>query len=70
VDLRKAVGDYAPDENGIWKEAVVRYGKGKVIANEMETRKLRIQKGDPDEAGRQGKKQVKNKKQIGKKGKR
>jgi len=29
VELHKAVGDYAPNENGTWKEAVTRYGKGK-----------------------------------------
>lgn len=29
VELRKVVGDYAPDESGSWKEAVVRYGRGK-----------------------------------------
>jgi outer membrane protein TolC len=35
VNLRKAVGDYSPDENGSWKEAVVKYGKGTVIVNEL-----------------------------------
>jgi outer membrane protein TolC len=35
VQLRKAVGDYAPDEEGTWKEAVVRYGKGNDVPNEM-----------------------------------
>jgi outer membrane protein TolC len=29
VDLRKAAGDYAPNEDGTWKEAVSNYGKGK-----------------------------------------
>ena len=29
VELRKAVGDYAPNEYGTWKEAVMKYGKGK-----------------------------------------
>jgi len=29
VELRKAVGDYVPNEDGTWKEAVVKYGKGK-----------------------------------------
>jgi outer membrane protein TolC len=28
VALKRAAGDYAPNENGSWKEAVVRYGKG------------------------------------------
>ncbi|MDR2137248.1 MAG: TolC family protein [Synergistaceae bacterium] len=35
VELRKVVGDYSPNEDGTWKEAVVRYGKGTEIANEM-----------------------------------
>jgi outer membrane protein TolC len=29
VELRKAVGDYAPNEDGTWKEAVTKYGKSK-----------------------------------------
>lgn len=29
VALRRAIGDYSPDENGTWREAVNRYGKGK-----------------------------------------
>ncbi|MDR1874338.1 MAG: TolC family protein [Synergistaceae bacterium] len=41
VNLRAAAGDYAPDENGNWKEALVRYGKGSEIFNEMESKKLR-----------------------------
>jgi outer membrane protein TolC len=28
VELRKAVGDYAPGVDGTWKESVIRYGKG------------------------------------------
>lgn len=43
VELRKAVGDYAPDENGNWKEAVVRYGKGNKVSNEMQLSELRDQ---------------------------
>jgi hypothetical protein len=46
VDLRKAVGDYSPDENGSWKEAVVKYGKGAVIVNELEKQELRDQKNN------------------------
>lgn len=44
VELRKAVGDYAPDEQGNWKEAVVKYGKGNKIVNEMKTSELNEQK--------------------------
>ena len=29
VALRQAIGDYAPDENGTWREGLSRYGKGK-----------------------------------------
>jgi outer membrane protein TolC len=29
VELRKAVGDFAPNEDGTWKEATAKYGKGK-----------------------------------------
>jgi outer membrane protein TolC len=32
VELRKAVGDYAPNENGTWKDAVIQYGKGTAAA--------------------------------------
>ena len=34
VALRKAIGDYAPDENGTWSEARERYGKGKEVVGE------------------------------------
>ena len=34
VELRKAIGDYAPDENGSWREAVNRYGKGNEVIGE------------------------------------
>jgi outer membrane protein TolC len=44
VEFRKAIGDYAPDEDGTWKEAVARYGKGTDVANEMQTLKLKEQK--------------------------
>ena len=50
VDLRKAVGDYSPDENGSWKEAVVKYGKGAVIANELEKQELRDRKDKKDKS--------------------
>ena len=35
VDLRKAVGDYSPNEDGSWKEAVVKYGKGIPVVHEI-----------------------------------
>ncbi len=41
VALRKSIGDYSPDENGTWKEAVVRYGKGKDIIGETGLKTLR-----------------------------
>jgi hypothetical protein len=28
VELRRTVGDYAPAEDGSWKEAAVRHGRG------------------------------------------
>jgi outer membrane protein TolC len=31
VEIGKTVGDYAPDEEGNWKEAVVQYGRGEEI---------------------------------------
>lgn len=34
VQLRRAIGDYAPDENGSWREAVNRYGKGNEVIGE------------------------------------
>ena len=45
VQLRRAAGDYAPDENGDWKEAVVRYGKGNPIQGEVAGKRLRDQRG-------------------------
>jgi outer membrane protein TolC len=41
VEVRKAIGDYAPDESGTWKEAVVKYGKGEQLVDEMKILKLR-----------------------------
>ncbi|MDR2179238.1 MAG: TolC family protein [Synergistaceae bacterium] len=49
VDLRKAVGDYSPDENGTWKEAVVKYGKGTATAKELKKQELRDQKDASNE---------------------
>jgi outer membrane protein TolC len=41
VEFRKAIGDYAPDEDGTWKEAVARYGKGADVVNEMQILQLK-----------------------------
>ena len=41
VALRKAIGDYSPDENGTWHEAVARYGKGNDILGETGLKTLR-----------------------------
>ena len=44
VAMRKAIGDYSPDENGTWREAVQRYGKGKDILGETGFTVLRTNK--------------------------
>ena len=44
VQLRRAIGDYAPDESGDWREAVVRYGKGRLVEEEVAQKALRNQK--------------------------
>jgi outer membrane protein TolC len=31
VELRRVVGDYSPNEDGTWKQAVIKYGKGKEV---------------------------------------
>lgn len=41
VALRQAIGDYSPDENGTWREAVKRYGKGNEILGELGLKTLR-----------------------------
>lgn len=41
VAMRKAIGDYSPNENGTWNEAVMRYGKGKTILGETGLKNLR-----------------------------
>ena len=41
VALRKAIGDYSPDEDGTWREAVQRYGKGNDILGEPGLKTLR-----------------------------
>ena len=41
VALRKAIGDYSPDEDGTWKEAVQRYGKGNEVIGEPGLKTLR-----------------------------
>ena len=35
VALRQAMGDYAPEEDGTWREAVTRYGKGNNVLGEV-----------------------------------
>ncbi|MBQ7197484.1 MAG: TolC family protein [Synergistaceae bacterium] len=41
VALRKAIGDYSPNEDGTWKEAVERYGKGNDVLGEPGLKTLR-----------------------------
>ncbi|MBQ7578021.1 MAG: TolC family protein [Synergistaceae bacterium] len=41
VALRKAIGDYSPNEDGSWHEAVIRYGKGNDILGEPGLKILR-----------------------------
>ena len=44
VALKQAIGDYAPDENGTWKEARERYGKGNDVIGETGLMLLRTYK--------------------------
>ena len=44
VQLRRVVGDYAPDESGDWREAVIRYGKGLPVEGEVGRKTLRDQR--------------------------
>ena len=41
VALRKAIGDYAPDEDGTWREAMQRYGQGNEVLGETGLKTLR-----------------------------
>lgn len=41
VSMRKAIGDYSPEENGTWNEAKSRYGKGNDIIGETGLKTLR-----------------------------
>ncbi|MBQ8693826.1 MAG: TolC family protein, partial [Synergistaceae bacterium] len=41
VALRKAMAEYAPSEDGSWREAVKRYGKGNNIIGEVGLKSLR-----------------------------
>ena len=41
VAMRKAIGDYSPNEDGSWREAVSLYGKGKTILGEPGLKTLR-----------------------------
>lgn len=45
VAMRKAIGDYAPDENGTWREAVNLYGRGNDILGEPGLKTLRTNAG-------------------------
>ena len=44
MQLRRAIGDYSPDESGDWREAVVRYGKGRPVSGEVARKTLRDQR--------------------------
>ena len=44
MQLRRAIGDYSPDESGDWREAVVRYGKGHSVRGEVARKMLRDQR--------------------------
>ena len=44
VALKRSIGDYAPDENGTWKEARERYGKGNDVLGETGLMILRTYK--------------------------
>lgn len=54
VRLRRAVGDYAPDESGDWREAVVRYGKGRPVADEVAAKSLRDQRNKGIKSSNEG----------------
>ena len=41
VSMRKAMGDYSPDEDGTWREAVRLYGKGNDVLGEVGMKTLR-----------------------------
>ena len=41
VALRQAIGDYAPDEDGTWREARERYGRGNDVLGELGLKTLR-----------------------------
>ena len=45
VALRRDMGDYAPDEDGTWREAVARYGKGNDVLGEVGLKSLRDVRG-------------------------
>ncbi|NLL36951.1 MAG: TolC family protein [Fretibacterium sp.] len=38
VELRRVTGDYAPTEEGTWKEALIRYGKGEHLSVRKDNR--------------------------------
>ena len=49
VAMRKAIGDYAPNEDGAWKEAIVRYGRGCEVAGEVGLAGLRGERRQGEE---------------------
>ena len=50
VDLKKAIGDYSPEEDGTWREAVTVYGKGNNILGETGLKTLRTHSKKAKEA--------------------
>jgi outer membrane protein TolC len=59
VALKRAAGDYAPNEHGSWKEAVIRYGKGDKVSRLLtrnEAGKLEQKNRAQKELSRRGKK--------------
>ena len=46
VALRRAIGDYSPNEDGTWEEALKRYGKGNEVLGEAGLKTLRIEKSE------------------------
>ena len=70
VAMRKAVGDYAPNEDGAWKEAVVRYGKGSEVTGEVGLVGLRGERRQNGEASEKSPAEAKSQKKTESKKKR
>ena len=64
VAMRKAVGDYAPNEDGAWKEAVVRYGKGSEVTGEVGLVGLRGERRQNGEASEKSPAEAKSSKKA------